>query len=215
MSKKKLRTVEVGEKVLKANEEVAAQLRSLYRENELKGVFNLISSPGSGKTSLLENIVPEIENCGIIEGDIATARDAERIYELTDDVVQITTRGACHLDARMVSGVFPDFDLSGIDYLFIENVGNLVCPTGYDLGEDQKIVVISLPEGEDKAAKYPGIFRESAICVINKIDLEPYCDVDIDNLEEDILRVNPNLQLFRVSCKTGEGIVELVEALKS
>jgi hydrogenase nickel incorporation protein HypB len=214
MSEGKPKIVEVGEKVLKANDEVAAELRQSYSDADLKGVFNLISSPGAGKTSLLENIVPRLENPAIIEGDIATSRDAERIYKLTDRVVQITTQGACHLDARMVSGVFPDFSLEGVDYLFIENVGNLVCPTGYDLGEDHKIAVISLPEGEDKAAKYPGIFREATICVVNKIDLEPYCGVDIDRLEEDILNVNPKLKMFRVSCETGEGIDELVDEIK-
>ncbi|MGM0381086.1 MAG: hydrogenase nickel incorporation protein HypB [bacterium] len=206
--------VEINSKVLKANEEAAGENRKIFAGANLKGVFNLIGSPGAGKTSVLEQVVPHLETIGLIEGDIATSRDAQRVAKLGARTVQINTSGACHLDARMVSEVFPDFSLEGIEYLFIENVGNLVCPTGYDLGEDHKIVVISLPEGEDKAAKYPAIFRKSSLCVLNKVDLAAACEIDIERMKGDIRSVNPDLKIQEVSCKTGEGINELVERFK-
>ena len=214
MEKDKVQTVEINEKVMASNDELARQNRERFKKAGIKKSFNLIGSPGAGKTALLEQVVPRLDNCAIIEGDIATARDAQRIHRLGGRVVQITTRGACHLDAGMVSQVFPDFSLQDTDYLFIENVGNLVCPTGYDLGEDHKIVVISLPEGEDKAAKYPAIFRKATLCVINKTDLGPYCGVEADKLQEDILSVNPEIAVQRVSCETGEGIDDLIAKLK-
>lgn len=215
MSDSDPKTVEIQDKILKENEALASENRELYLENDLHGVFNLISSPGAGKTALLEQVIPRLEACGIIEGDVATDRDAERIHSLGVPVLQVNTMGACHLDANMVAQALPEFPLSEPDYLFIENVGNLVCPTGYDLGEDHKIVVISLPEGEDKAAKYPAIFRRASLCVVNKMDLEPHCDVDVDKLEEDVLDVNPDLELCRVSCETGEGIDNLIEKIKN
>ncbi len=210
----KPQVVEIDSKVLKANDEAARENREIFSSAQLKAVFNLIGSPGAGKTSLLEGVVPHLERAGLIEGDIATTRDADRIARLGVNTVQINTSGACHLDARMVSEVFPDFSLEDIEYLFIENVGNLVCPTGYDLGEDHKIVVISLPEGEDKAAKYPAIFRKSSLCVLNKIDLAEACEINIEEMKNDIKSVNPDLAIQEVSCKTGEGIEELVELLK-
>ncbi len=206
--------VKIGSKVLKANEEAAGENREIFSQANLKGVFNLIGSPGAGKTSLLEQLVPHFPASGLIEGDIATTRDADRVARLGVKTVQINTSGACHLDARMVGEVFPEFSLEEVEYLFIENVGNLVCPTGYDLGEDHKIVVISLPEGEDKAAKYPAIFRKSNLCVLNKIDLARACEIDIEEMKKDIKSVNPNLKIQEVSCKTGEGIENLVELLK-
>lgn len=215
MEEDKPETIKIENRILKKNEKLAAENRELYDEAGLKGVFNLIGSPGAGKTSVLEQVVPELEDCGIIEGDIATARDAERIHQLSVPVLQINTEGACHLDANMVAQALPDFPLQQVDYLFVENVGNLVCPTGYDLGEDHKIVVLSLPEGEDKAAKYPAIFRAASLCVVNKIDLEPHCRVDVEKMESDILDVNPEMDLCRVSCETGEGVEALVEKLGS
>ncbi len=215
MSESEPKTVEIQDRILKKNEQLSEENRELYSDNDIFGVFNLISSPGTGKTSLLEQIVPRLENCGIIEGDVATSRDAERIHSLGAPVLQVNTMGACHLDANMVAQALPDFPLAEVDYLFIENVGNLVCPTGYNLGEDHKIVIISLPEGEDKAAKYPAIFRKATLCVINKMDLQPHCGVDLEKMEEDILDVNPDLDLCRVSCKTGEGIDNLIEVIKS
>ncbi len=206
--------IEIQDRILKENEELAEENKNLYRGHDIKGVFNLIGSPGAGKTSLLESIIPRLEKAGIIEGDIATARDAERVHALSVPVLQINTMGACHLDANMLAQVLPDFPLPEVNYLFIENVGNLVCPTGYDLGEDHKVVVLSLPEGEDKAAKYPAIFRASTLCVLNKLDLEPHCGVDVELLEEDIRDVNPDLDICRVSCESGQGIDELVEKLK-
>ena len=206
--------IEINEKIMKANDQLAAENHQKFVASKIKGVFNLISSPGAGKTTLLEKIAPQLSSCGVIEGDIATARDAERLFALSIPVVQINTMGACHLDASMIAQVRDDFPFDQVDYLFIENVGNLVCPTGYDLGEDHKIVVLSLPEGADKPVKYPAIFRKASICVINKLDLEPYCGVDLQQLKTDIYEVNPNLKTCEVSCQDGTGIDRLIELIK-
>ena len=202
--------IKVVSNILKANESIAEENRRLFKENGLF-VINLISSPGAGKTSLLEKTIKECNSkisIGVIEGDIATTRDAERIEKTGARVIQINTNGACHLDSNMVRTALQNFPLNGLDILFIENVGNLVCPANFHLGEDIKAVVLSVTEGEDKPKKYPGIFREAKILIINKTDLLPYTDCSIDKIKKESLEINPDLNIFEVSCRSGEGFDE-------
>ncbi len=205
----------VVSKILDANDRLA-------RENSLRfkdaGVFviNLMSSPGAGKTSLLEKTIEHIRDrkrVGVIEGDITGSEDAARIERLGVPVVQINTGGACHLDANMVYEVLEDLPLKELDLLFIENVGNLVCPAEFKVGEDVKVTILSLTEGDDKPLKYPLMFQESAALVINKIDLKPYLKVDPGRIRRDALSLNPSLRIFEVSCMTGEGVGEWVSWL--
>lgn len=196
--------------ILKANEAIAEQNRKKFRERNVV-VFNLIGSPGAGKTSVIEAAIERLKEeyrIGVIEGDIATSRDAERIAKLGVETLQINTRGACHLDANMIAAALCEFPYQALDLLFIENVGNLVCPAGYDLGEDAKVVVISVPEGPDKPAKYPLIFRNASLMLINKTDLAPHCSFDAEAMKQDALGVNPSLDIIGLSCETGEGAEE-------
>jgi hydrogenase nickel incorporation protein HypB len=204
--------IKVLSDILKANEAIAEQNRKKLRESNVVS-FNLIGSPGAGKTSVIEVAIERLKGnyrIGVIEGDIATSRDAERIARLGVETLQINTRGACHLDANMVATALSEFPYQGLDLLFIENVGNLVCPAGYVLGEDAKIVVISVPEGQDKPAKYPLIFRNASLMLLNKLDLVPYCDLDVEAMKKDALGVNPALDVIGISCTTGEGVEEWV-----
>jgi len=198
--------------ILKANEAIAEQNRKKFDESNV-AVFNLIGSPGAGKTSVIEVAIERLKEkyrIGVIEGDIATSRDAERIAKLGVETLQINTQGACHLDANMIASALTEFPYQGLDLLFIENVGNLVCPAGYALGEDAKIVVLSVPEGEDKPAKYPVIFRNASLMLLNKIDLLPHCNFDIEAMKQDALDVNPDLGVTGISCTTSEGAEEWV-----
>jgi hydrogenase nickel incorporation protein HypB len=198
--------------ILKANEAIAAQNRRKFDEANLV-VLNLIGSPGAGKTSVIEVAIERLKpsyRIGVIEGDIATSRDAERIARLGVETLQINTQGACHLDANMIASALSEFRYQGLDLLFIENVGNLVCPAGYALGEDAKIVVISVPEGQDKPAKYPVIFRNASLMLLNKIDLLPHCNFDVQAIKQDALNINPGLDVIGISCTTGEGADEWV-----
>jgi hydrogenase nickel incorporation protein HypB len=193
--------------MLQENDEVARENRTLFQE---RGIFvlNLMSSPGSGKTSTLERTIEQLPDglrLAVIEGDIYTTRDAERIEARGVPVVQINTAGACHLDARMIKPTLDDFDLGAIDLLIVENVGNLVCPAEFDLGEDARAVVLSVTEGNDKPMKYPLIFRLARAALINKIDLLPYTDCDLAELERDMAMINPELKMFQVSARTGQG----------
>jgi hydrogenase nickel incorporation protein HypB len=203
--------VKVVANILEANDRIAAENRKKFEE---AGVFvmNVMSGPGAGKTSLLERTIQELSGkikIGVIEGDIAGADDAERIDKLGIPVVQINTGGGCHLDANMITDVLEDLPpLKDLDLLIIENVGNLVCPAEFKLGEDMKVMLLSLAEGHDKPLKYPLMFQESSVLILNKIDLLPYTDVDIGKMKRDSLSLNPNLKIFEVSCKTGQGITE-------
>jgi hydrogenase nickel incorporation protein HypB len=203
--------VKVVANILEANDRIAAENRKKFEE---AGVFvmNVMSGPGAGKTSLLERTIQELSGkikIGVIEGDIAGADDAERIDKLGIPVVQINTGGGCHLDANMITDVLEDLPpLKDLDLLIIENVGNLVCPAEFKLGEDMKVMLLSLAEGHDKPLKYPLMFQESSVLILNKIDLLPYTDVDIGKMRRDSLSLNPNLKIFEVSCKTGQGITE-------
>ena len=208
--------IKVVSNILKANESIAEENRRIFKENGLF-VINLISSPGAGKTSLLEKTIKACNgkiSIGVIEGDIATARDAERIEKTGARVIQINTNGACHLDSNMVRTALRDFSLSGLGLLFIENVGNLVCPANFNLGEDIKAVVLSITEGEDKPKKYPGIFMEAKVFIINKTDLLPYTDCSIDKIKKESLEINPDLNIFEVSCRTGDGLDRWCDWLK-
>ncbi len=209
--------IKVLSDILKANDAIAEQNRKKFRESNVV-VFNLIGSPGAGKTSVIEVAIERLKEAyriGVIEGDIATSRDAERIARLGVETLQINTRGACHLDANMIATALSQFPYQGLDLLFIENVGNLVCPAGYALGEDAKIVVISVPEGQDKPAKYPLIFRNASLMLLNKMDLLPHCNFDIEAMKQDALGVNPALDLIAISCTTGDGAVEWAAWLKT
>jgi hydrogenase nickel incorporation protein HypB len=208
--------VKVATKILEANDRIAMENRRLFDKAGLF-VINLMSAPGAGKTSVLEKTLLQDSGLkiGVIEGDIAGSDDAERIEKLGAPVVQINTGGACHLDANMIYEVLSDLPLAELDLLFIENVGNLVCPAEFKVGEDIKVMLLSITEGHDKPLKYPLMFQESSALLLNKIDLAPHLDVDIDKIRRDSLSLNPNLKIFEVSCKTGQGISEWVEWIKT
>lgn len=200
--------ISVVRNVLEANDRIAQQNRDLFDENGLL-VINLMSSPGAGKTSLLEKTISSLKkdiNIGIIEGDIQSSQDAERIANTGAPVVQINTGGACHLDANMIRDTFAEFSLKDLDLLVVENVGNLVCPAEFKVGEDFKVMILSVTEGDDKPAKYPLMFHESSVLLINKMDLLPYVDCSVEKIREEALKINPNLTIFHVSCKTDEGL---------
>jgi hydrogenase nickel incorporation protein HypB len=199
--------ITVERKILEKNDDIAAQNRQTFKSNNLFTI-NLLSSPGSGKTSLLEKTIEELKNSikiGVVEGDVQTDNDAQRIAKYNVPVVQIVTNGGCHLEAKLVQNALENFDLSYLEMLVIENVGNLVCPANYDLGEEKKIVMVSTTEGDDKPSKYPSMFRVSDVMVVNKIDLLPYVDFDMKKVCEYALAINPELTIIELSCKTGEG----------
>ena len=207
--------VKVVTNILVANERIAAENKKLFEEAGVY-VINIMSGPGAGKTSLLERTIKEIDGkirIGVIEGDIAGTDDAERIENLGIPVVQINTGGACHLDANMIREVMNELPLKDLDILFVENVGNLVCPAEFKLGEDMKIMLLSIAEGHDKPLKYPLMFQESTALLLNKIDLLPYTNADLGKIKKDSLSLNPKLEIFDISCKTGEGIGEWVKWL--
>lgn len=198
------------QKVLNENDRIAGELRERFRELGILCV-NIISSPGSGKTSLLERTLhslPRHERVAVLTGDIQTENDANRLKRFGFPVKQITTGGTCHLDARMIERHLADWNLEGLSILFIENVGNLVCPASYDLGEASKIVLLSVTEGEDKPLKYPSIFFKSDLVVINKMDLLPYVPFDIQEAVENARTVHPGVEIVKVSCLTGNGLHE-------
>jgi hydrogenase nickel incorporation protein HypB len=203
-----VRLIDLERKVTEKNDLLAAELRRRFREARVY-TLNLLSGPGAGKTSLLERSLPELSlsyQCLVVEGDLMTQNDAERIARLGVPSVQIQTRGTCHLDSRMVGTALEGVDLEALDLLLIENVGNLVCPTGFDLGEDLKVVVASVTEGADKPAKYPYIFERAGEVILNKIDLLPYVPFDQEAFTHALRSLNPAAPLFPVSCTTGEGL---------
>ena len=202
--------VDVRSRILAANEQAAARLRQGFRGTGTL-VANLISSPGSGKTTLLEATVKALRGrlrLAGIEGDIATERDAERLRALGIPAVQILTGGACHLDARQVARVVDEARLPVADLLFIENVGNLICPTSYDLGEDFKVALLSVAEGDDKPFKYPAIFARAEVTVVTKMDLLPHVTFELSAVREQLASLNPSGEVLLTSARTGEGIAE-------
>lgn len=208
--------IPVVRNILEANDRIAEQNRQIFKDNSVLTI-NLMSSPGAGKTTLLEKTIDALKNdirIGVIEGDIETARDAERIAAKGVPAVQINTKGACHLDGNMIRDTFNEFNFAEIDLLVVENVGNLVCPAEFKIGEDFKVMILSVTEGDDKPGKYPLMFHESKVLLINKMDLLPYVDCSVDKISEDALNINPNIIIFPVSCKTGKGLDEWFKWLK-
>jgi len=208
--------ITIERKVLEKNDEIAQLNRSALKQH---GVFsiNLVSSPGSGKTSILEQTLGILRGrlrIGVIEGDVQTDFDAQRVARYQVPVIQIVTNGGCHLEARLVQDAMAQMELHQLDLLVIENVGNLVCPANYDLGEALKVVVVSTTEGDDKPLKYPGMFRHASILIINKIDLLPYVNCNLEALKQNALNINPSLRVFETSCTTGAGILEWCHWLK-
>lgn len=200
--------LKVASKILDANDRLAEENRKMLKQRSIFSI-NLMSSPGAGKTTLLEKTITAISpkvGIAVIEGDIAGSDDAERIDRLNIPVIQINTGGGCHLDASMVQEALGDLPLDSVKLLFIENVGNLVCPAEFNLGEDIKVMLLSIAEGHDKPLKYPSMFQTSTALVINKIDLAPYVNADIEKIKRDALSLNPSIKIFEVSCQTGQGL---------
>ena len=200
--------IRVVEDILSANERLAEENARLLADSSVLAV-NVMASPGAGKTSLIVQTIDNIRDqlrIGVIEGDIASRVDADTIEALGIPVVQINTGGTCHLDANMVQGALNQLPLGDLDLLFIENVGNLICPTDFALGEALKVMVASVPEGDDKPYKYPGMFAAVDAIVINKIDLLPYVQFDLEGFRRLVVGLNTDVQVFEVSCKTGEGV---------
>jgi hydrogenase nickel incorporation protein HypB len=202
--------ITIERKVLEKNDEIARLNRALFAQH---GIFalNFVSSPGSGKTSILERMLEHLGGrlkVAVIEGDVQTDLDAQRVAQYNVPVVQIVTHGGCHLEAKLVYDALCRINLDNIDVFIIENVGNLVCPANYDLGEAMKVVVMSTTEGEDKPLKYPGMFRNSTVLLINKIDLLPYLQCNMEKLRRNALQINPSLIIFETSCTSLAGIPE-------
>lgn len=209
--------ITVERKVLQKNDEIAQRNRELFLRNKTF-VVNLVSSPGSGKTSLLECTLELLRNdvkVAVIEGDVQTDIDAQRVSKFNVPVVQIVTNGGCHLEANLVEDALSKLSLQGIELLVIENVGNLVCPSNYDLGEAMKIVVASTTEGDDKPLKYPAMFQRASAMIINKIDLLPHVPCNLETLRGNALSINPKLKIFETSCTTKKGIDEWCDWLIS
>lgn len=207
--------VTVMSDVLAKNDAIADHLQKRFQE---KGIFvlNLLGSPGAGKTSLLEATLQELSKTykiAVIEGDLYTDKDADRIHKVGIPVIQINTVGGCHLDAQMIEEALTQLDLDKLDLIIIENVGNLVCPAEFLIGEEMKVTVLSITEGEDKPLKYPLIFKESKAVLLNKVDLLPYVPFKMDKAVEDIKSLNPTVNLFKVSCTQAEGLKDWINWL--
>jgi hydrogenase nickel incorporation protein HypB len=198
----------VVEKILSANDRIATENRTIFDIAGIKA-FNLMASPGAGKTSLIEQTIKRLlpsRNLAVIDGDIATNLDADRAKAAGAIAVQINTGGECHLDAVMLNSALKQMELTGIDLIIVENVGNLVCPASFKLGTHKSVLIASIPEGDDKPYKYPGMYRGVDALVINKIDLSPYVPFDMDFFRKGVEILNPGLITFPLSCKTGEGV---------
>lgn len=209
--------IKVLRNIMEVNDYVARENRRVFDEKGIL-VLNLVSSPGAGKTTLLERTLDALKSeysMAVIEGDIATQLDAERIQRHGVPVLQINTQGGCHLDANMIRNAIESLDLDGVRILFIENVGNLVCPAEFALGEDMKVTILSVTEGDDKPEKYPVMFQQSKALVINKIDLLPYVDFDVEAAKRRALALNPRLTVFEVSCRTGQGLADWLGWLRA
>lgn len=202
--------ITIERKILEKNDALAQQNRERFARHDIFTI-NMVSAPGSGKTSILERTLERIKDTtrvAVIEGDVQTDLDALRVAKYNVPAVQIVTRGGCHLEANLIKDALQNLNLSMIDLLIIENVGNLVCPANYDLGEAIKVVVLSTTEGDDKPLKYPGMFRNASVLIINKIDLLPYLSIDLESLKRNALQINPSLRIFETSCTTQAGIAD-------
>ena len=202
--------IQVMKAIMEDNINRAENLRKQFREKKVL-VLNLISSPGSGKTTLLEKTIENLKkeySIGVIEGDITTSRDAERLQQFSIPQVVINTDGACHLNSISIEKALDEFDLESLDLLFIENVGNLVCPSEFDIGESAKIAMVSTTEGDDKPAKYPLLFQEAKVVLLNKTDLIPYINFKKELFYRDLNGINPGIKIIETSCTTEEGLEE-------
>jgi hydrogenase nickel incorporation protein HypB len=202
--------IKIMKNILDRNQNKANEIRNLLKLKEILMV-NIISSPGAGKTTLLERTCEALGakyRIGVIEGDITTDRDAQRLKKYNIPIVVINTEGGCHLDSNSISKVLDSFDLDNLDVLFVENVGNLICPSQFDLGESFKLAVVSTTEGDDKPAKYPMLFREAKAVLLNKIDLIPYTNFNYDNFSSDLKKLNGQIPVFEISCTKGDGLRE-------
>ncbi|SKA83454.1 hydrogenase nickel incorporation protein HypB [Paucidesulfovibrio gracilis DSM 16080] len=200
--------IPVVRNVLEANDRVADELKALFAEKNIL-VLNLMSSPGAGKTSLLERTLTDLKDefkMAVVEGDLQTVNDAQRVAATGAQAVQINTEGGCHLDSSQVRESLKSLDLEGLDILFVENVGNLVCPAEFEVGEDHKITLLSVTEGDDKPEKYPLMFHISSVMLLNKVDLLPYVDFNVDSARRHAAKLNKDLLMLNVSCRTGEGL---------
>lgn len=207
------KTIELGVDVLSKNNLLAERNRGYFEAKGIKAL-NLMSSPGAGKTTLLEETIKQLANkvkLAVIEGDQQTLNDAERIKKAGAPVIQVNTGNGCHLDSEMINKALKELQVENNSILFIENVGNLVCPSLFDLGEASRVVIISTTEGDDKPLKYPTMFEKASLCIINKTDLLPYVDFDIEQCKAHALKVNHHLQFIELSAKTGEGMSEWLE----
>jgi len=200
--------IKVMKRVLDKNQDKAEQVRSLLKEKSIK-MYNFISSPGAGKTALLERTLAHMNGeirIGIIEGDVSTDRDAQRLKQYNNPIVLINTEGGCHLDSNSIEKALAEFNLDELDAVFVENVGNLVCPTHFDLGETAKIALVSTSEGDDKPIKYPMLFRDAEAVILNKMDLLDYTNFNYQNFVKDLREVNPNVPLIETSCSKNTGL---------
>ncbi len=200
--------VSLNQKILSRNEECAQKNKAFFKENNVL-CLNVISSPGSGKTTTISRTIKDLHDqikIGVIEGDIKTDTDAQKIRAAGAEAVQIETQGACHLSAEQVYNALKALEAEKMDVVIIENVGNLVCPSAFDLGEALRVILLSVPEGDDKPIKYPGTFAEADVVLINKIDLTDYIDFNLERVLADIRVVNPDAKIFQVSATTGEGM---------
>lgn len=203
-----IKLVKIKENILKDNEEMSKLLKGKFRESKTL-VVNLMSSPGAGKTSTILETFKRLGNevkVAVIEGDITSTVDAEKMEKAGIPVIQINTDGACHLDSAMVAQAIEGFDTSPYDLIIVENVGNLVCPAEFEVGEDLRVMILSIPEGHDKPKKYPLMFMDTTVCLLNKIDLAPYTDFDVKQFRESVMSLNPDTTIFEISVKTGEGM---------
>jgi len=208
--------IKVLQNLLQANARKAAEIRAILKDKKILMV-NLISSPGSGKTSLLEKTLPLISQkyrTAVIEGDVETDRDAMRLEKYGVPIALINTSGACHLESISIEKAFTALDLNALDLIFVENVGNLVCPAEFDIGEDAKVALISTPEGDDKPVKYPLLFREAGLAILNKIDLGEHVNFDTKQFYSDLKKLNANLLVLEMSCRTGYGLQTWIEWLE-
>ena len=206
--------IKVVKNILDANEQMAAENKVLFKKKGIVAI-NIMASPGAGKTSLILQTIDALgERLAVIEGDLASTFDAEKVGKKHVPVVQINTDGGCHLDAAMIRTSLEKLKLDGVRYLFIENVGNLVCPAEFQLGEDRRVVVASVPEGDDKPFKYPGMFATVQAVVLNKMDVLPYIDFSVARFLEGVRAINPKAPVFQVSCKTKEGLSDWIGWLK-
>lgn len=211
-----VKLVTIQEDILKDNNEMSKMLRVRYAESKTF-VVNLMSSPGAGKTSTIIETVKRLGDdirAAVIEGDVTSTVDAEKMDAVGIPVVQINTGGSCHIDSAMIEQTLDTFDTSPFDLVIVENVGNLVCPAEFEVGEDVRVMILSVPEGHDKPKKYPLMFTETEACILNKVDLLPYTDFDMDEFEKSVRSLNPNTSIFPVSMKTGEGLDPWVTWLK-